>query len=77
MRRDEALARFSTPESQADGREEVEHLLFVPSATGYALLPVEGPTPSVGTVVEWGDHGPFTVTKVAASPLAGDGRRCA
>ena len=49
----------------------------MPSAAGYALLPVGGPAPSVGTVVEWGDHEPVTVTKVAASPLPGDGRRCA
>lgn len=52
------------------------HLVFIWSATGYRLREQEGEAPEVGATVE--DNGTsFVVTKVAASPLPGDSRRCA
>jgi hypothetical protein len=52
------------------------YLLFVPKPSGYDLREHEGDPPPVGQEVEE-DGVPMTVTKVAASPLPGDRRRCA
>jgi hypothetical protein len=49
----------------------VTHVLFV-----YSLHERDGEPPVVGSEIEEQD-GRFVVTKVAASPLPGDGRRCA
>ena len=52
------------------------HLLFVAKPTGYELQEREGEPPAVGAEVE--ENGTrLIVTKVAPSPLPGDGRRCA
>ncbi len=55
------------------------YLLFVPSPSGYRLVEVAGSAPTPGARVEPPDAPgrPFLVTKVAASPLPGDPRRCA
>jgi hypothetical protein len=54
----------------------VSYLLFVWKPSGYELREREGEPPAVGTELEE-DQTRMTVTKVAASPLPGDGRRCA
>jgi hypothetical protein len=54
----------------------VKYLLFVWKPTGYELRERDGEAPSVGSVVEE-DEGRMLVTRVAPSPLPGDGRRCA
>ncbi len=54
------------------------YLLFVTKTTGYELAVREGEAPGPGCTVELDNGGGrFTVAKVAASPLPGDGRRCA
>ena len=52
------------------------YLLFVSKPTGYELRPRQGDPPAVGDVVEEAD-GAMRVSKLAASPLPGDSRRCA
>jgi hypothetical protein len=52
------------------------YLLFVSKPSGYELREREGDPPEVGSVVEEED-GSLRVTKLAASPLPGDERRCA
>ena len=54
----------------------MKYLLFVWKPTGYELRERDGEPPSVGSVVEE-DEGRMVVTRVAPSPLPGDGRRCA
>ena len=54
----------------------MRYLLFVWKPTGYELRERDGEAPSVGSVVEE-DEGRMVVTRVAPSPLPGDGRRCA
>ncbi len=54
----------------------MKYLLFVWKPTGYELRERDGDAPSVGSVVEE-DEGRMVVTRVAPSPLPGDGRRCA
>ena len=53
----------------------MKYLLFVWKSTGYELRERDGEPPSVGSVVEEED-GRMLVTRVAPSPLPGDGRRC-
>jgi hypothetical protein len=52
------------------------YLVFVWRSSGYELREREGEPPGVGDEVEE-DETRMTVTKVAPSPLPGDGRRCA
>jgi hypothetical protein len=54
----------------------VKYLLFVWKPTGYELRERDGEAPSVGSVVEE-EEGRMMVTRVAPSPLPGDGRLCA
>ena len=54
----------------------MKYLLFVWRPTGYELRERDGEAPSVGSVVEE-EEGRMVVTRVAPSPLPGDGRRCA
>jgi hypothetical protein len=54
----------------------VTYVLFVPTPSGYEFHEREGDPPPVGSEVEE-QNGRFTITKVASSPLPGDGRRCA
>jgi hypothetical protein len=54
----------------------VTHVLFVSTPNGYSLHERDGEPPLVGLEIHEPD-GRFVVTKVAASPLPGDGRRCA
>ena len=52
------------------------HLLFVWTPSGYEFDECDGDPPPVGTEIEEkGDR--FVVSKVTASPLPGDTRRCA
>jgi hypothetical protein len=54
----------------------MSHVLFVWSPNGYSLEERDGEPPAVGVEIE-DAGGRFVVTKVTASPLPGDGRRCA
>jgi hypothetical protein len=54
----------------------VTYLLFVWKPSGYELREREGDAPAVGDEIEE-DETRMTVTKVAASPLPRDDRRCA
>jgi hypothetical protein len=54
----------------------VAYLVFVWKPSGYELREREGDPPPVGQEVEE-DGVRMTVAKLAASPLPGDGRRCA
>jgi hypothetical protein len=87
------LARFDAqvvPESEPGGAEAEEpvedeepvvfseHLVFVPSKSGYSLRTIEFPPPKVGAEIEFGETGDrFLVTKVADSPFPHDERPCA
>jgi hypothetical protein len=51
------------------------YLLFVSKPTGYELHERDGDPPAVGEEVEDGELR-LQVTKIASSPLPGDGRRC-
>ena len=51
------------------------YLLFVWKPTGYELRERDGELPQVGARLEE-DEGRMLVTRVASSPLPGDGRRC-
>jgi hypothetical protein len=53
----------------------MSYLVFLWRPSGYELVDREGDPPSVGDVVD--ENGvQMTVTKVVASPLPGDSRRC-
>jgi len=54
----------------------MSYLIFVSKPTGYELRERDGEPPSIGDVVEEED-GRMRVSKIAASPLPGDSRRCA
>jgi hypothetical protein len=54
----------------------VSYLVFLWRPSGYELAERDGDAPQVGDVVDE-DGGQMTVVKVGASPLPGDGRRCA
>jgi hypothetical protein len=57
---------------------EGTYLVFVMKPTGYELAEREGEPPAPGSAVELeGEDGSFRVSKIAASPLPGDDRRCA
>ena len=51
------------------------YVLFVSTPNGYELHERDGDPPAVGAEIEE-QQSRFVVTKVAASPLPGDGRRC-
>jgi hypothetical protein len=67
------------PEQEQEPTPEFsEHLLFAPADSGYALLTVDQPPPSVGAELVLGDESErFVVTKVAGSPFPRDERPCA
>ena len=52
------------------------YLLFVSKPTGYELRERDGDLPSVGDEIE-ADDVRLRISKIAPSPLPGDGRRCA
>jgi hypothetical protein len=54
----------------------MSYLLFVWRPSGYELREREGEPPAIGDEIEE-EATRMTVTKVAPSPLPGDGRRCA
>jgi hypothetical protein len=54
----------------------MSYLLFISKPTGYELRERDGDPPSVGEEIE-DDELRLQVTKIAASPLPGDARRCA
>jgi hypothetical protein len=64
------LAQFSEVPARA-------HLLFVPTGRRYVLISMEGPAPAVGNEVSLDGGQRFVVSKIAASPLPADERRCA
>jgi len=53
-----------------------DYLLFLWSPAGYTLREMSGELPAVGHEFDEGEH-TLVVTKLGASPLPGDGRRCA
>jgi signal peptidase len=84
---DEREAALHSLEQQLEARSAAEepaaaptptgpHLLFVPGPGGYRLVEGTGPPPAVDEVVE-SDGVRYAVTRVAASPLPSDQRRCA
>jgi hypothetical protein len=79
----EGLMRVLTPIRSAGptaGRQpdtRGEHLCFFPTPEGYQLLELPGAVPTVGRVVDLGEHGRGKVAKVARSPVLNDKRRCA
>jgi hypothetical protein len=54
----------------------MSYLVFVAKPSGYELREWDGDVPAVGAEVEL-DGERLRVSKVAASPLPGDGRPCA
>ncbi|MGH3072951.1 MAG: hypothetical protein ACRDNB_11895 [Gaiellaceae bacterium] len=66
-------AREPEPAAAAGGEE---WLAFVPSPHGYRLLERRGSRPAPRDVVEL-EEARYRVLRLAASPLPGDGRRCA
>jgi septal ring factor EnvC (AmiA/AmiB activator) len=51
------------------------HLLFLPSASGYALIEFEGPDPPSGTLLDVDGVG-YVVRRVGVSPFPGSRLRC-
>jgi hypothetical protein len=75
-------ARLDRLEAGAPAPRDVpvsgDHLLFVPSPSGYELVERVGDSPSVGELLELeGRRGRYAVMRIVRSPLPGDGRRCA
>jgi hypothetical protein len=60
---------------EENGQRPMTHLRFVWTANGYELRERDGDAPGVGDEVDEGEER-LRVTKVAPSPLPGDGRRC-
>jgi hypothetical protein len=52
------------------------HVAFLPSAKGYALVELPGPTPNPGAYEDV-DEMRFVVSRIGPSPLPADRRRCA
>ncbi|MET0939381.1 MAG: hypothetical protein ABWY51_09190 [Gaiellaceae bacterium] len=52
------------------------HMVFLPTAKGYALAEVPGPTPDPGACEDV-DEVRFVVSRIGPSPLPADRRRCA
>ena len=61
---------------EENGSTRRHYLLFVWSPNGYSLREVDGDPPEVGHEFE-DDGRTLVVSKVGASPLPNDGRRCA
>lgn len=59
-----------------DGVQQQQYLLFVWKPSGYQLVPQDGQPPAIGAPVDV-DGSVLHVTKLAPSPLPGDGRVCA
>lgn len=68
------IARYvEAAENHADN-----HLRFISTPSGYAILEVDGRPPSLGSTVDVQDHlGPFLVLRLGPSPLPNDDRICA
>lgn len=65
---------------EADGQSAafgVPYLCFFPTPDGYELAEVFGTVPTVGSVVDLGEHVRGVVAKTARSPLPDDPRCCA
>jgi hypothetical protein len=60
-----------------DRRNAEEHLLFVSTSHGYALVEKEGAPPPLGRDVHMSEQGSFLVAKLGPSPLPNDSRICA
>jgi signal peptidase I len=64
------------PATTEEPAPAVTHLLFVPGPRGYRLTEADGEVPETGATVT--EHGmAYVVSKLARSPLPGDGRACA
>ncbi len=67
-----------TPEpGRRDRRNVEEHLLFVSTSRGYALVEKEGAPPPLGRDIKMSEQGSFLVAKLGPSPLPNDSRICA
>jgi hypothetical protein len=71
-----AEERQAEETAAAEAAAEHAHLLFVPSASGYALIEWPGPSPASGALLDV-DGSSFLVRRVGASPLPGRRLRCA
>jgi hypothetical protein len=71
-----------SPASPADQRTRLQsdldaaHLLFFPTSEGYELVELSAAVPTLGDVVDLGEHGLGEVVKVGRSPLPNDAGRC-
>jgi len=79
--RELALAAAEARARNGEGPDEADDgldrcLLFVPTPGGWALVPLETAPPRRGATIEL-EGRPFTVLKLARSPLPADERRCA
>ena len=72
----EAEAELEPEPEEGAADEGAEHVLFVWSPSGYALLTRAGDPPPIGSEVGV-SGGRLVVTKIGPSPLPGDRRRCA
>ena len=64
------------PDAESDDQLKGPLLLFVPGAVSYSLVEAERGSVSTGGPLDL-DGKEYTVTRVGASPLPGDSRRCA
>jgi hypothetical protein len=64
------------PEQPPVEEPAATHVVFLPSAKGYALAELPGPTPDPGAYEDV-DEVRFVVSRIGPSPLPADRRRCA
>jgi hypothetical protein len=76
---DRAPDRSPPAAEEAPEAVRSQYLLFIGTAAGYVLLEHDAKPGPVGAIVDVPDfaEGPFIVTKLGASPLPRDERRCA
>jgi hypothetical protein len=71
-------AELAEPKVSEEPEQPSSHVLFVPTAKGYALVEREGPPPVPGEELELGDTPRrFVVTKLGRAPFPGERRPCA
>ena len=73
------IAEEEERRAHAGDGDPTSHLLFVSLASGYRLVPADGPVPKPGSEVTVSDATDevYRVSKVGPSPLPGDPRPCA
>lgn len=69
-------AELQAAEVVPDPEPETAHLLFLPAADGYRLVPAAGPAPGPGEPIDH-EGRPYAVERLGPSPLPGSALRCA